>query len=350
MNSHYCSTPYNLNLKLKELNKYNNLRKNGNINLLYKNLNDSIPAITSQFCFLKNRTNALNKSLTKIPLINNNVDIDRMNKNNFSRSYKESPNILNYSNYSYISPKPIFRPYKTNNFTQKSTEIKYHPYNLMNKYEDTNFKNNSQIELNFKYDSIMDNPIKTYSKCNNRNYSDIIKNRNNCNYKCHNSVNNNSLALQKNYYFNKYNEYNKDINDEHFKKLNNQIIEKDKIIDKMKGIIDDTFDKLNKKNQENYLLQSEIIELKSRRKFDINRDVNDNEKNNNIENNRYNNKIKEKQKIIFHKKKNYKNHKKHKRYQNYKDYNEENMEQKWEEIRKLNKKMDDLLYKNKKEF
>ena len=42
MNSFYRGTPYSLNKKLKNLNKFS-LRKNHDINILYKNLNDSIP-------------------------------------------------------------------------------------------------------------------------------------------------------------------------------------------------------------------------------------------------------------------------------------------------------------------
>lgn len=343
MRSYYCSTPYSLNLKLKELGKYNNLGK-GNINILYKALNDSIPEITNQLCFLKNRTNALNKSLTKIPLINTNLNINKISKRYSPRSIKTSPNIYNYNNYSYISPNPTLKHLKSNFINSQDNIIKYQPIYSLNGYDKPYSKNNSQIKLNFKYDSCMDNSIKTFPKYNNRNYSAINIGRKNCN--CYNGMKNNNFTFQKNYNFNKSKETNKDFYDEKFKKLNYQINEKDKIIYKMQGIINETFDKLNKKNQENSLLQSEIKELKSRKNYQITNDFNENDKNYNY--------IKEKPKIINGKRKKYhikhNNHKKHEHYKNYNNYNDENMEQKWEEIRKLNKKMDNLLYKNENKF
>jgi uncharacterized coiled-coil protein SlyX len=154
---------------------------------------------------------------------------------------------------------------------------------------------------------------------------------------------------------------NKEIYEQKFTKLNQQITEKDKIIDEMKGIIDDTYGKLNKKNKENSMLQSEIMELKSR----YNESNYNNFKNNNIQenyrygtfnNNKNNNYINEKPYRYPNKRKHNLNIiKKINNCQrgNYNIYNlnepdKANAYESWEEIRKINKKMDCLLNKNEK--
>ena len=124
MNSFYRGTPYSLNKKLKNLHKFE-LRKKHDINILYKNLNDSIPDLTNSFCFLKNRTNALNKSLNKIPIIYSNfiTSNSNYNSNSNSRIIRTSPNLSsNFNNYSYLSPKPVLKPYIN---TNKNNNIKF---------------------------------------------------------------------------------------------------------------------------------------------------------------------------------------------------------------------------------
>ena len=139
--------------------------------------------------------------------------------------------------------------------------------------------------------------------------------------------------------------------------MNEKINEKDKIINNKKGIIDDTMNKLNKKNKDNILLQNEISNLKKRNNYIVNNNNNINNYDNNRYNNRYNNnsinnrikKYKYDRKYYNEKNKNNNNEKLYNNNNNYFNSSsyEEKMDLKWEEIRKLNKKMDNLLLKNK---
>jgi hypothetical protein len=373
MRSYFYSTPYTLNLKLKKLYP---VTRNNNINMLYKNLNDSIPELTNQFCCLKNRTQALNKSLNKIPIVynNSNFTTNRSYRNYFSKSIKTTPNATSsYYNYSYISPKPIIKSYpyqnsninKFNNINYKNKILNYN-YDNKYKYANSNLNDNNQIKLHFNYDTYTDNPIKNYNKLKNRNYSAINMIRNNYkDNKYHNlnsyDLNNNNdnySNLNYNFNYNKANEKNKNEYEEKFQKLNNEINEKDKIIHHMQGVLDDTMDELNKKNHENSILQSEILELKAKSNYEIKNNINDLKNNNDYEkeNKTYNNSyIQERIKKNRHRRKNYNiNNQKYNTYNksnNNNDYHmnkldSANMDLKWEEIRKLNKKMDNLLYKN----
>ena len=171
------------------------------------------------------------------------------------------------------------------------------------------------------------------NKCNRSNKTKSL---------CFTFKNNNSLNSSN----------NKEIYEQKFTKLNQQITEKDKIIDEMKGIIDDTYDKLNKKNKENSMLQSEIMELKSRYNESNYNDF----KNSNIQENSrydiYNNYNNEKEFIYPNKRKHKLNYIKNndlRQRGNYNRYNfngPEKADIRCEEIRKINKKMDNLLNKN----
>jgi uncharacterized coiled-coil protein SlyX len=365
MNSYYNNTPYKLNLKLKNINK--NLSQNIDINGLYNNFNDSTPLIISQFCSLKNRVNVLNKTLNKIPMISHIIDSGRSYNNNYSRNLLTSPiksTKTNYYKIPYKSPKPVLKPLNkiNNNYTSYQNMTKHK--NKIN-HKNGNFTKNSHLFSNsnsyFNYDLI--NPlIKSHyrrNKINIDSMNDDGNKKNNKNkYNRSNKTNSLWFTFKNNNSVNNSN--NRDIYEQKFKKLNQEINEKNKIIDKMKGIIDDTYDKLNKKNKENSMLQSEIIELKSR----YNESNYDNFKNNNIqENSRYNtynnynnNYINEKPYKYPNKRKNNLNIIKNInncRRGNYNIYNlnepdKVKVDESWKEIRKINKKMDNLLNKNEK--
>ena len=387
MNSFYRGTPYSLNKKLKNLNKFE-LRKNHDINILYKNLNDSIPDLTNSFCFLKNRTNALNKSLNKIPIIYSNfiTSNSNYNSNSNSRILRTSPNISsNFNNYSYLSPKPVLKPYintnKNNNIKKTNNILKYKNIS-QNLFGNNNPKNYNQININYKKISDIYNPFSKYKlnySRNNSNYKSknnnaIIKlkkhiksNYNNKNYSAINMLRDankfHKLKINSINYGNNNIGNNSEITNNSFKiqiqKLNAKIDEKDKIILNMQGIINETFCKLKQKDKENSLLKSEIFELKSKNNYELNKGFIDTNSNINFKesnkNENYSNIIgrikKNKHKRIIYvvnnnknKDKNY-NKKDNKNNNNRKKDNNEVFDRKWEEIRKLNKKLDNLLYK-----
>ena len=362
MSSNCCSTPYRLNLKLKNIRK-NPMAKSLDINTLYKSLNNSIPTITNKLCVLKNKTRELGKSLNRIPIVYNNFNTRSVNYSYLSPNIKTSPNISSSDyNYSYVSPKPALKQYMGNNNNNLQ-------YSMLNYDYGTNYKNNnsnSNIKLNYNYNST--NPIKKYY---NRNYSaiNISKNnyRNNFNNHIHNNMNNNECCASYrrrndnnlNNINNHYNGFNKssqiDTNkyELKFNKLNQQICEKDKIINKMQDLIDDTLEKLNQKNKENSLLQSELLKLKTKSNFNLNnnypKNIYENKRYKNNSNYHYANEHIQKNR---NKRKMYdinsqKNYCRSSYYNNtYNNNDEEKMESKWEEIRKLNKKMDNLLQRN----
>jgi len=362
MSSNCCSTPYRLNLKLKNIRK-NPMAKSLDINTLYKSLNNSIPTITNKLCVLKNKTRELGKSLNRIPIVYNNFNTRSVNYSYLSPNIKTSPNISSSDyNYSYVSPKPALKQYMGNNNNNLQ-------YSMLNYDHGTNYKNNnsnSNIKLNYNYNST--NPIKKYY---NRNYSaiNISKNnyRNNFNNHIHNNMNNNECCASYrrrndnnlNNINNHYNGFNKssqiDTNkyELKFNKLNQQICEKDKIINKMQDLIDDTLEKLNQKNKENSLLQSELLKLKTKSNFNLNnnypKNIYENKRYKNNSNYHYANEHIQKNR---NKRKTYdinsqKNYCRSSYYNNtYNNNDEEKMENKWEEIRKLNKKMDNLLQRN----
>ena len=374
MQSFYSNTPYNLNLKLHTLHK-NPLRKNADVNILYKNISNSIPELTNQFFFLKNRTKTLNLSLNKIPIISNNLNTNP-NSNSTKTTYssylrnlkmKVSPNVINYNYTSnLISPKPVLKPYMGDNQIKQYSNLlsnKKYKHKLL----ENNLNNDSQMKLNYNFTygkSTNSNPIKKFSQINNnKNHSSINMIRDKYRY---NKMRNFGLGLDlKNNDINKINNKSlvhkinriKNPYREEIIKLNKKLAEKDNIIHKMRGVIKDTFYKLNKKNEENSLLQSEIIEVKSKNNYNI--DKWNNKAGIRSKNNYYkilysgnNSKINEK----FKKNKN--RRKKHfvkninNRYETYnrneynKTYNNIDFDTKWEEIHKLNKKMDNLLHKN----
>jgi len=332
MNS-LCGTPYKLNLKLKKLNR--NLTSNTELNRLYNNINASIPLITSQFCYLKNRINSLNKSLNNIPIACRILDTSRVNCHNNITNLFTSKNNSNYYNDYYTSPKPVSKYTKINkNFLNDK---------FGKKCNDKNIKRDNQFKLNYNYKSIYnsncDKPIKLK---HNRNRSCLNMINNNNNFYTKNNINNNiPLGYNNKSICNDYNEIYKD----KYEDLSQQICEKDKIIGKMQGVINDTFNQLNRKKKENSMLQSEIIELKSR--------CNDsniyNLKNNNIcENSKLYSNYKidiPDMNINANKKRNYLSCD-FARNINNDDPDKKSMDMKWEEIRKLNQRMDKLLYEN----
>ena len=370
MNSYYNNTPYKLNLKLKSINR--NLSQNIDINILYNNFNESTPLLISQFCSLKNRVNVLNKTLNKIPLISHNIDTSRSYNNNFARNLFASPiktRKTNYYKIPYKSPMPVLKPLNKinknyNNYTSYQNNTKHR--NKIN-HKNDNFIRNGHLYSNsnsyYNYDLVNPLIISHYrrNKINiDSNNDDGNKNNKN---KCNRSNKTKSLCFtfKNNNTLNSSN--NKEIYEQKFTKLNQQITEKDKIIDEMKGIIDDTYGKLNKKNKENSMLQSEIMELKSR----YNESNYNNFKNNNIqENNRYatfNNNNNKNNNYINEKPYRYPNKRKHNlniikkinngQRSNYNIYNlnepdKSNVYESWKEIRKINKKMDSLLNRNEK--
>jgi len=335
MNS-LCGTPYKLNLKLKKLNR--NITKNAEINRLYNNINASIPLITSHFCYLKNRINSMNKSLNKIPIACKILDTSRVNCHNNITNLFTSKNNSNYYNDYYTSPKPVSK------YTKINTNILNEKYGK--KFNDKNINRDNQFKLNYNYrsnyHSNYDKPIKLK---HNRNRSCLNMINNNNNFYTKNNINNN-LPLD-------YNNNNRsicsDFNEQYkdkYENLSRQICEKDKIINKMQGVLNDTFNQLNKKKKENSMLQDEIIDLKSRCNDSNFYDL----KNNNIcENSKqyYNNYIVDIPKININanKKRNYRSCDFKRNFNNY-DPDKESMDMKWEEIRKLNKRMDKLLYEN----
>lgn len=371
MSSGYYNTPYSLNLKLKNLNNYTST-KNDDINILYTDLNNSIPSITNHLWFLKKKTRELNKSLNGIPVIYKNCHTSRENYKRYSSIKKKLPNIssshYNYK-YSYASPKPVLKQYKSNNISHHNNNLLYYKYSNNCKFHNLKYHKN---KLN--YDSIVNNPINL-----NRNYSKINTNRNN--YKYNNNLNKLCVSYIKNDNVNNINRFNRScefannfLYKRQFTKLKEQLGEKDKIINKMRGLINDTLEQLNLKNKENSLLQSELSELKAKKIFKIkmknnypinnkknkineNKEYNNNyqkenvKKNNNYENKRYNNNLKE----IVKKKKNKKNYNLNSQKNsnrntyynnNYNIFDNDNLGNKWEEIRKLNKKMENIILQN----
>ncbi len=339
------------------------MTKSLDINTLYKSLNNSIPTITNKLCVLKNKTRELSKSLNRIPIVYNNFNTRSVNYSYLSPNIKTSPNISRSDyNYSYVSPKPALKQYMGNNNNNLQ-------YSMLNYDYGTNYKNNnsnSNIKLNYNYNST--NPIRKYY---NRNYSAININKNNYsnnfNNHIHNKMNNNECGASYrrrndnnlNNINNHYNGFNKsrqiDTNkyELKFNKLNQQICEKDKIINKMQDLIDDTLEKLNQKNKENSLLQSELLKLKTKSNFNLNnnypKNIYENKRYKNNSNYHYANEHIQKNR---NKRKTYdinsqKNYCRSSYYNNtYNNNDEEKMESKWEEIRKLNKKMDNLLQRN----
>ena len=371
MNIYYSNTPYKLNQKLKNINR--NLSQNIDINGLYNNFNDTTPLIISQFCSLKNRVNVLNKTLNKIPMISHIIDTSRSYNNNFSRNLLTSPIKTiktNYYKIPYQSPKPVLKPVLKplnkiiNNYTN------YHNINKHKKkinHKNDNFIKNGHFYSNsnscYNYDLV--NPLITSHYRRNKINIDSMNDDSNTGSKndknkfnrsnkthslCFTFKNNNSVN----------NSNNREIFEQTFKKLNQQINEKDKIIDEMKGIIDDTYDKLNKKNKENSMLQSEIMELKSR----YNESNYNNFKNDNThENSRYDIYNNYNSNYTNEKRYKYPNKRKHNlniikninncQRGNYNIYNLNEpdivkVDESWEEIRKINKKMDSILNKNEK--
>ena len=372
MNSFYNNTPYKLNLKLKNINR--NLSQNIDINGLYYNFNDSTPLLISQFCSLKNRVNVLNKALNRIPMISQIKDTSRSYNNNFSRNLYTSPiktTKTNYYKIPYKSPKPVLKPLNkinkiNNNYTSYQNITKHK--NKIN-HKNDNFIRNGHFYSNsnsyYNYDLV--NPlIRSHYRRNKINIdsmnddgNDGNKNNNNNKNKCNRSNKTKSLCFTFKNNNSLNNSNNRDIYEQKFKKLNQQINEKDKIIDEMKGIIDDTYNKLNKKNKENSMLQSEIMELKSR----YNGSNYNNFKNNIQENNRYDTFINNNSNYTNEKPYKYPNKRKHNlniirninncQKGNYNIYNlnepnKAKFDENWEEIRKINKKMDSLLNKNEK--
>ena len=366
MNSYYNNTPYKLNLKLKNIDR--NSSQNIDINRLYNNLNETSPLLISQFCSLKNRVNVLNKTLTRIPMISNIIDTGRSYNSNFSRRLFASPiktTKTNYYKIPYKSPKPVLKPVNKINYNYTSYHNVAKHKNKINHKNDNFLKNghyysnsnsyynydlvNPLIMSHYRRNKINIDSMSDVGNYGNKNNKNKYNRSNKTNSLCFTFKNNNSVISSN----------NRDIYEQKFKKLNQQISEKDKIIDEMKGIIDDTYDKLNKKNKENSLLQSEIIELKSR----YNESNYNNFKSNNIqENNRYD---------TFNNNSNYTNEKRYKypnkrkhnlniirninngQRGNYNIYNlnepdKAKVDENWEEIRKINQKMDSLLNKNEK--
>lgn len=334
MNS-LCGTPYKLNLKLKKLNR--NLTSNTELNRLYNNINESIPLITSHFCYLKNRINSINKSLNNIPIACKMLDTSRVNCHNNITNLFTSKNNSNYYNDYYTSPKPV------------SKYIKINKYFLNDKYgkkcNDKNINRDNHFKLNYNYrsnyNSNCDKPIKLK---HNRNRSCLNMINNNNNFYTRNNINNN-IPLGYNNNKSICNDFNENYKDK-YEDLSQQICEKDKIIGKMQGVINDTFNQLNRKKKENSMLQSEIIELKSR--------CNDSNfydfKNNNLcENSKQyytNYKIDiPDMNINANRKRNYLSCDFGRNIYN-DDPDRKSMDMKWEEIRKLNQRMDKLLCEN----
>ena len=340
MYSFYESTPYKLNLKLKNLNK--NLSKSSEINNIYNNLNESIPIITTEFCFLKNKTSALNRTLNNNPRFIDKINESRANINSFSTNSIVSPDQINYDyNISYTTPTPVLKTFKkiSNKFPNYKNGRKMNIKNKLN--------NKNQFKLNYKYKSYKNIPIKI-SK-NNNSFNNMVKHFNFSNRNNNNKIYENDNNIEKNIY------------NRQFQKLNEQICEKNKIIQRMQGILDDTFDKLNIKTQENSILQSQILELKSQTNdsnYNSIKNIKINENNRYIKINKNKNNINEKQNINLNKNK--KNNTKLilKKYKNFnefiknKNYNKSvvKKDNKWEEIKKLNKKMDNLLIENEKKI
>lgn len=335
MNS-LCGTPYKLNLKLKKLNR--NITKNAELNRLYNNVNESIPLITSHFCYLKNRINSLNKSLNNIPIACKMMDTSRANYHSNITNLFTSKNNSNYYNDYYTSPKPVSK------YTKISNNILNDKYNK--RCNDKNINMNSRYKLNYNYrsnyNSNCDKPIKL-KQYRNRSCLNMINNNNN--FYSKNDINN-SIPINYNTNNNSICNDFKEKYKEQYENLSHQICEKDKIIDKMQGVINDTFNQLNKKKKENSMLQSEIIDLKSR--------CNDsnfyNFKNNNLcENSKqyYSNYVSDiPDTNINVNKKRYYNSCDYKRNYNNDDPEKKSMDKKWEEIRKLNQRMDKLLHEN----
>ena len=335
MNS-LCGTPYKLNLKLKKLNR--NLTSNTELNRLYNNINASIPLITSHFCYLKNRINSINKSLNNIPIACKMLDTSRVNCHSNITNLFTSKNNPNYYNDYYTSPKPVSKYIKINKnfFNDKYGK----------KYNDKNIKRDNQFKLNYNYrsnyKSNCDKPIKLK---HNRNRSCLNMINNNTNFYNKSNINNDMPLGYNNNNKSICNNFNEKYKDK-YENLSQQICEKDKIIGRMQGIINDTFNQLNRKKKENSMLQSEIIELKSR--------CNDSNfydfKNYSIcENSKQyyaNNKIDiPDMNINVNKKRNYLSYD-FARSHNNNDPDKISMDMKWEEIRKLNRRMDKLLYEN----
>ena len=328
------------------------MSKKDDINKAYKNLKASIPAITKHFHYLKNRT----KSLYEIPIIHNNSYFNSSYFNPLSRNMLTSLNISNYDynyNYSFLSPKPVLKPYYNNNNIKLKNNILNYKLNSY-RFGNENIKNNSQNKPFFKYDFESNYPIPKFNIYNKRNYSDnpIKKNKNT------NNIKNNEFNFEDNNNLSTTRDLDKEKYEYKFKKLNEKINEKDKLIYKMKGIIDDTFNKLDNKKKENSILKNEILELKEKSKSERNHNLtraNNNNIYNKVKNNNIRN-IKErvKKNKVDRKKYNANENKinnYYKIYYNNDNYNnknyEEKMEQKLDDIRKLNIKMDNLLYRKK---
>ena len=69
MKNQYFSSPYKLNLKLRNIEMHNrSLSKNLDIQY-YNNIAESIPLLIDKFCYLKNQVRMYRDSFSKIPLL-----------------------------------------------------------------------------------------------------------------------------------------------------------------------------------------------------------------------------------------------------------------------------------------
>ena len=137
MKNQYFSSPYKLNLKLRNIEMHNrSLSKNLDIQY-YNNIAESIPLLIDKFCYLKNKVRMYRDSFSKIPLLK--INDETSNNYNPLLSFK-SPNKINNDRY-------------INNATDFTTPKikKYIPFinNKKNNHEKYNFVSNNKNK-NFK--------------------------------------------------------------------------------------------------------------------------------------------------------------------------------------------------------
>ena len=241
MNECYFNTPYSLNMKLNRL-KPRYLR-NKDVNKICNNLYTTIPILNNQFSYLKNRSKSLNKYLNESNIAYNDTSF-------LNKKYYPTTNI--YQNFLYNNDDIPF-----------NNNISVYSNNKNNLYPEQTIFNNYSYKNNNNYHRLKNSKSTPFFNENSYNNSFTFNNKDSLN---NNYIESNNLKNNFEYYnsFNNNIKNNKDNNyyPEKTPNLNNCIQQKDEIINELQVLVKKTMNKLNKKQEENNLLQNEISELK----------------------------------------------------------------------------------------
>ena len=177
MKYQYFSSPYKLNLKLKNIESYNNSIPIKNYNIKsYDPIINSIPFLTNQFCSIKNRISILNKSLNKIPLVNDYSTTTLFNNSNYPSNAIKSPIKFNNGNNRYNN-------LTLNNVRHRKikSEINFNQFKCEEKLENLNKKLRKKDFIIKNMQEIIDDTLYRLNKTNKENFllhNEVIKLKN----------------------------------------------------------------------------------------------------------------------------------------------------------------------------